>query len=130
MDLDLPYSGGRFATLTLAVNLSSLSSFPSAQILKTLPPSQPSLQHTSSNKAQIKRLAMFAFCLVYFCVFFRKIFILHSDVLEVNYGEQVSGWTVFSPKGRHTSLRLMMTMMTFMLLMTTMKMMVLIIKRS
>ena len=73
---------------------------------------------------------MFAFCLVYFCVFFRSIFILHSNVLEVNYGEQVSGWTVFSPKGRHTSLRLMMTMMTLMLLMTTMKMMMLMIKCS
>ena len=53
---------------------------------------------------------MFAFCLVCFCVFFRSIFILYSNVLEVNYGEQVSGWTVFSPKGRHTSLRLVMIM--------------------
>ena len=96
---------------------------------KPSPPSQPFLQSTSCNKAQIKRLAMFAFCLVYF-FFFRSIFILHCNVLEVNYGEQVSGWTVFSPKGRHTSLRLTMTMMKFMLVMTTMKMMVLIIKRS
>ena len=40
------------------------------QFSKPSPPSQPFLQSTSCNKAQIKRLAMFAFCLVYFCVFF------------------------------------------------------------
>ena len=47
---------------------------------------------------------MFAFVL-FISEFLRSIFILHSNVLEVNYGEQVSGWTVFSPKGRHTSLQ-------------------------
>ena len=105
MDLDLPFSGGRFAVHTLTdcqSVLLVLFTFDSNS--QNPPPSQPSLQSTSCNKAQIRRLAMFALVL-YISVFLRSIFILHSNVLEVNYGEQVSGWTVFSPKGRHTSLQ-------------------------
>ena len=68
---------------------------------------------------------MFALVL-YISVFLRSIFILHSNVLEVNYGEQVSGWTVFSPRGVTHHFRLMMTMITLMLLMTIMKMMMLV----
>ena len=70
---------------------------------------------------------MFALVL-YISVFLRSIFILHSNVLDVNYGEQVSGWTVFSPRGVTHHFRLMMTMMTLMLLMMTMKIIMLMIK--
>ena len=63
---------------------------------------------------------------LFISVLLRSILILHSNVLEVNYGEQVSGWTVFSPRGVTHHFRLMMTMITLMLLMTIMKMMMLV----
>ena len=69
MDLDLPFSGGRFAVHTLTDCQSVLLVlFTFNSNSQNPPPSQPSLQSTSCNKAQIRRLPMFAFCLVYFCV--------------------------------------------------------------